>query len=64
MVFCLKAPCHNPHFNSEVFSWHRPKLFEYVSDEESYIWVQMNIGTFQKSGFYDWTIFDLSDQGK
>lgn len=64
VVICLKAPCYNPYYNGEVFTWHRPKLVEYVSDEESYIWVQMNLGVFRKCGFYDWTLFDLSDHGK
>lgn len=64
LIFCLKAPCYNPHYSEEVFSWHRPQLVEYMSDGESYIWVQMKLGHFHKCGFYDWTLFDLSDHGK
>lgn len=64
MLFCVKAPCASPHYNGEVFSWHKPKLVEYVSDDESYVWVQMKLGTFAKSGFYDWALFNLSDSSK
>lgn len=64
MVFCLKAPCYSPHYSEEVFSWHRPQLVEYISDGDSYIWVQMRLGLFNKCGFYDWTLLDLTDHGK
>ncbi len=64
MVICLKAPCFNPIFSTEIFSWHKPKLVQYISDEESYIWVKMNLGVFKKCGFYDWAMLDLTDNGK
>jgi len=64
MIFCLKGPCCNSNYQGEVFSWHRPKLVEYISDDESYIWVQLCLGSFCKSGFYDWALFNLGDHGK
>jgi hypothetical protein len=64
MIFCLKAPCYSPYYSQEVFSWHRPQLVEYISDGDSYIWVQMRLGQFHKCGFYDWTLLDLTDHGK
>jgi hypothetical protein len=64
LLFGLKTPCASPHYHGEVFSWHKPKLVEYLSDDESYVWVQMKLGTFAKSGFYDWALFNLSDNGK
>jgi hypothetical protein len=63
-VVCIKAPCASPYFHGEVFSWHRPKLVEYISDDESYAWVQLGMGKFAKSGFYDWALFTLADRGK
>jgi hypothetical protein len=64
ITICSKTPCYNPHYNGEIFTWHMPKLVEYVSDEESYIWAKLNLGVFAKCGFYDWTMFELTDHGK
>lgn len=63
-VICLKAPCSSQYYHGEVFSWHEPKLVEYISDGESYLWIKMNFGLFPKCGFYDWTIFHLGNHGK
>lgn len=37
---------------------------EYITEEESYIWLQQDLGTFAKSGFYDWVLFQLRPTGK
>ena len=51
-------------FRKEVFSWHRLEIKEYQSDDETYLWIQNNFINFQKCGFYDWKLFELSTFGR
>ena len=64
LAICLKAPCLNPQYTGEIFSWHLPQVTEYVSDDERYLWISLNLGEFAKSGFYDWALFNLRDKTK
>ena len=58
ITVCVKAPCFNSHYNEEIFSWHRPKRNEYVSeDDATFLWVGLELGAFSKCGFYDWKLF-------
>jgi hypothetical protein len=64
LVYCLNAPCFDESVPVEVFSWHIPKLEQYVEDEISYVWAQMDFGVFPRSGFYNFAMFTLLDHGK
>lgn len=64
ITVCVKSPCFNSMYNEEVFSWHRPKLNEYDNEENTYLWVQLDLGRFAKCGFYDWKLFMFKDEGK
>lgn len=39
-------------------------MVQYVEDEVSYIWAQMEFGAFPRSGFYNFAMFNLHDKGK
>lgn len=64
LVYCVKAPCFDESIQLEIFSWHIPKLVEYLYDDISYIWAQLDFGIFPRSGFYDFVMFNLFDHGK
>jgi hypothetical protein len=64
LIYCLKAPCFDETVPLEIFSWHLPKLVEYLYDDISYVWAQLDFGIFPRSGFYDFVMFNLFDHGK
>lgn len=64
LVYCLNAPCLDESIPIEIFSWHIPTLVEYIYDDYRYLSAEMDFGVYPRSGFYNFAMFNLLDQGK